>query len=204
MNRAKVLSLTLFASLGLNLYLGGFLSSQIRADKAQGTEVKEVPEPTPAPPRPDHHDRHGKAAHKKGSTRRQGPPPPPGRALLRQMVRVMGGPDDERVQGLKAKTRQEHREHRSALRNARKAVEEALVQEPYEEAALRSALDAIHTQAGGAQLVAQENIISLAGKLTVEERAKLRAALKRNARKRKGPKGRGKERGRQFKEGPPP
>lgn len=102
----------------------------------------------------------------------------------------MGGPNDPRLQDLKDNSREALRSHRRKLRAGRKAVFEALVNEPYDETRLKEALAKIHDQSNEAQELAQEKVLALASRLTAEERAALKVSLSR----KDGPQGPGRKR----------
>src|SRR5690606_32570455 len=107
--------------------------------------------------------------------------------MLRKMVRVMGGPTDPRVKKLREGSRQEMQNMRREMVEARKAVEDALAQEPFDEAALKAAMDSVREAALRAQERAQAGVVTLATVMTAEERKALRMGS--------GPRERGPQRG---------
>src|SRR5690606_15015283 len=95
-------------------------------------------------------------------------------ALLRQMIRVMGGPKDPRIARLREERKDEIAKIRSEMSAAHKRVHEALTVENPDDEELREALKNLRKAACEAQTRAQEGILTLASLMTEDERARLR------------------------------
>jgi len=109
----------------------------------------------PRPPRADHEmpALHGERGEREG---RRGP--------LRGLYREHGD---------------ELREKRRAIGEARRAAREALEKEPFDRAALESALAALRKETGASQEIMHRAIVEAAAKAPPEERKKLGQALER-------------------------
>lgn len=126
-----------------------------------------------------HHAGFREGAHPRGPA-----PSAEGPHLWREMVHVLGGPHDPRVQRLWGERRGELRQVRKDARAAREALSDALTREPFDEKALEAALDQMHALTSQTQLRAQSALLSLARELTPEERRHLAEAARR-----RGPRG---------------
>jgi uncharacterized membrane protein len=93
------------------------------------------------------------------------------------------------LRGLYREHGDELRERRRAIGEARRAARQALDKEPFDRAALESALAALRKETGSSQEIMHRAIVEAAAKATPEERRKLGHALERF-----GP-GTGRERG---------
>lgn len=97
-----------------------------------------------------------------------------GPRLLRGLVRAAGGPNDPRVQALWSGHRQQLAPLREEINASRDRVRSALGSEPFDDQALRRALDAALAARHRADQMAISGAVELAAKMTPEERAKLR------------------------------
>lgn len=96
-----------------------------------------------------------------------------GHEIVRDLIRVMGGPTDPRVRDLWHSHRGDHAQMRDRMLSARKAVHAAIAAEPFDKQQLETALAQLQTITNDAQRQAQAGAIELAQKLTPEERARL-------------------------------
>jgi uncharacterized membrane protein len=108
-------------------------------------------------------------------------------------VRVLGGPDEPRVRALLDQHREEHRALRQKVRAARAAALESLTASAFDRAQAEQRLAELREASRRAEERTQATLTELAGKLTAEERAGLRAALEGEG---EGPGGPGRGRGR--------
>lgn len=192
----KHVSLLLFASLGINLFLGGMWVGTLfdagkghphgdhphhavpPHEKALPTKLVEAPQDQKRGPFSDRDDRtptqrrDGRRGGEPG--KRGGAEGPDDLVLLRRMVQIMGGPNDARVQKLREASREDIREIRREMRAAHQRVEQALSAEPLDEEALRAALTELSEKGTLARTRAQTGIVKLATLMTPEERKKLR------------------------------
>jgi uncharacterized membrane protein len=185
----KHLSLILFASLGINIFLGGMWVGTLFDSKKdhhhKGHEHRALKPPGGSRPHGPFSERNGDAPrnrHEGMHEKRRGDEPGPRNGgegpddlvLLRHMVRIMGGPDDPRVVKLKEASREDIRTTRQAIRAAHQKVHETLAAEPFDEKALRAALTELSDKSTLARSRAQTGIVELAALMTPEERKKLR------------------------------
>jgi uncharacterized membrane protein len=77
------------------------------------------------------------------------------------------------VEGLMKRRGPELRKERGALRAARRAVHDALVQQPFEAAALERALGELRARTGSSQARMHEALLELARELSPEQRRRL-------------------------------
>lgn len=167
MTTRKTLAIGLLASLALNLFLAGVLTRSW----SKGAHCGEAHGPQHSPPE---HRRN--AGDPPGDRRRaEKDRGPPDLELLRQMIRIMGR-EDPRVQQVLSESRQHMRRKRVDLSQARSQVLSALTANPYRPEALQSALADLKAQSQELQGQAQTHVVELAGKLTAEERHRLRSA----------------------------
>lgn len=175
----RKLTLFLIASLALNIFLGGVLGGKLLSEREQTVPIAALGknDETPGRVRQPHLDR-DKPPHRKGAdARRRGRPDSEGPSdllLLRQMIRIMGGPKDERISKLHEERRDEIHRVRSDMQAAHRRVHEALTAEELNKAELDEALKNLRKTAFESQARAQEGILTLARLMTPEERAKLR------------------------------
>jgi 50S ribosomal subunit-associated GTPase HflX len=90
------------------------------------------------------------------------------------MVKAMGGREDPRVTSLRAEHREGLKGVRRYIEKARADVRAALLQEPFEEHALRLALSELRKHSNKAQKRAQDDMVHLALRMTPAERNELR------------------------------
>lgn len=161
---SKRWALALAVSLGLNLFLLG--AATVHWTR-RGPPPDRAGPGVEGEPQPGRRDRAGPGG---GRTDDGGP------ALLREMVRVLGGPGDPRVQRLWSERRQDMRKFRSSMDSARQEVRAALVREPFDQAELEQALGRLHTISSEAQRHSEGAVLALARSLSPEERKKLAAS----------------------------
>ncbi len=187
MTHRKLLGWVLFASLGLNVFLAGAWASQLFC---RGPDRRVHIEPsvrttddTPNGMRSPE-NRTTTSPHRQARMATKGPPT---LRMSRAVAQVMGGRNDARVK--KILERGIAREEWQRIHTAHERVEQALLAEPFDLAALRAAFVELSEQTSAAQTTAQEHVLALAEKMTPEERAALRSRLAREAgaERRKGP-----------------
>lgn len=192
----RKLSLLLFASLGLNIFLGGVLGGKLLSERQESASTttspsqvrsnspqkrKEGGTPKLGKLRHSHQDRtkshrpQDLDAHRRGGPRDHKAEGPSDLFLLRQMIRIMGGPKDPRISNLHEERRDEIHRIRSEMQAAHRRVHEALTAEEPDEQELQASLKNLRKTAFESQARAQEGILTLAKLMTPEERAKLRA-----------------------------
>lgn len=175
MTTTRNLAIVAFTSIGLNVFLGGVLAGKMmRADEPgiheemrARHEASRSEHDAPDRRRSDLHSHHRGAK----SAREAGPTD---LALLRQMIRVMGGPKDPRIARLREERKDEIAKIRSEMSSAHKRVHDALTAKTRDDNELREALKNLRKTAFEAQARAQEGILTLADLMTEEERSRLR------------------------------
>jgi uncharacterized membrane protein len=95
------------------------------------------------------------------------------------------------LRGLYREHGAELREKRRAIGDARRTAREALQKEPFDRAALESALAALRNETGASQEIMHRAIVEAAAKGSPEERKKLGQALERFGPEPGGPRGPG-------------
>ncbi len=192
MTRTKTMTLVAFASLGLNVFFGGILVGKMLRPEAPGAATTETSvRPGNAAPGPKdmemgktppsdrehaNHERHAsRAQHPPRGERGERGDGPSDLALLRRMVRIMGGPKDPRIARLREERKDEIQRIRTEMAAAHRRVHEALTSEKPDDMELREALKNLRKTAFEAQARAQEGILTLAALMTEEERARLRS-----------------------------
>jgi len=174
MPQPKILALLLFGSLGLNLFLGGALGSQwISSKKSQTTHEGTLSSESEIRQTPNQMIRPRMGAHPGARARADGMSASADLALLRQMVGVMGGPNDPRLRQLREKQKGAMSEMRREVHAAHERVRAALSEEANEKE-LSEALKHLRKTTFEAQARAQEGIVLLSNLMTPEERKRLR------------------------------
>jgi uncharacterized membrane protein len=103
-----------------------------------------------------------------------GPGGPGGPELLREVLRVMGGPRDPRVHELWQTRRAEQHRFHEQIQEARLAAQNAMASEPFDRAKLEAALAELQRIMSEGQRRAQSTAVDLVERLTPEERARLK------------------------------
>lgn len=190
----------LFLSLGLNLFLAGTLAGRhfgkgARPEAPRHHETARgvgTPE-RGGPARADQGRKYPKGPHTEGHERRRGgsraEQGPPTLRMLRGIAQTMGGKDDPRVQKILSSEREAQRAIRGKMRAARDALQEALLADPFDEAALNDAFATMSQQTQAAQEKAQGDIAKLISQMTPEEREALRDKFASFGRRKHGPSG---------------
>ncbi len=182
MTRSKVTAIALFISLGVNVFLLGIFSSRLLtpADHPhhapalhRGNEHHAGSGYPPLPPSAEH--RPAAASRSSRPSQREGDANHHDVRMLRQMVQIMGGRKDPRVREFWKSAREDVRETKQQLRQARQRVQEKLIASPFVKEELEQALADLAQQTSASQSHAQSALVELAGLLTDQERAQLRA-----------------------------
>lgn len=172
--KPKTLALALFVSAALNLFFLGLVGRRVMAHREHRDHARERGAEFGA----------GKPAVSNGGPERPERPERPGhpldegsseRHLLRELVDVMGGPKDKRVQAAWSKNRARLRDSRREIREAKERVHLALTRDPFDRGELTSAMDDLRSRTSQAQEEAQQGVLALAAELSVSERAELKA-----------------------------
>lgn len=146
-------------SAGLNLFLlgAGVMHFFHRPPGPHPTEMQPPRSATPRAP----------LSRPSRSFERDQPP------FLRELIDSLGGPRDPRVRQWREESRDDIRQFQQEMREARSSVQAALIQEPFNEKSLETALQKLHTVSQGAQAHSHTALLSLARQLSPEERAQL-------------------------------
>ncbi len=187
MPKDRKLALLLFVSLGINLFLGGLVGGRLLGQESHQHAHVEADHPHQPPKGSKGIEKSAKehpGAHQnrmlkgEGHPRRDRPEHPAGGpgdlALLRDMIRIMGGPADPRISELRTERREVIRQVRTDMKAAHDRMRAALTAEPHDEDELRDALKNLRKTAFESQARAQEGILTLSRRMTKEERQKLR------------------------------
>src|SRR6187431_3235932 len=113
----KKWGIALALSVGLNLFLLGAISVHVMGRRAS------------AGPSGPAMNEHGPGPEGPGARGDNGP------VLLREMVQVLGGPRDPRVQKLWGERRQDMKKFKGDMESSRQEVQSALSREPFDQAA---------------------------------------------------------------------
>jgi uncharacterized membrane protein len=161
----------LYVSLTLNVFLLGVVSVHAfgrgRAPRGIHTTGKD----------PGAHDigsEHGPMRGRHGGRGAGAMHGPGGAELMRDVVRVMGGPRDPRVHAVWQARREDQAQLRARMRTARSAAQAALASDPFDQQRFEAALSELHRVTSEGQSRAQASVVELAEKLTPSERAQLR------------------------------
>jgi len=178
MTPQKRIALALFASVGVNIFLLGFMS--------QETPTALEPKADAARPGPEQAKRKG--AEAKGARGKRAQRKPPGSDalhMMRHMIQVMGGREDPRVKKIWTSSKGTMRTLRKELRASHDNVHETLTGETFDKEALQNALQELGEKSRAGQEFAQNQVVELAEMLTPEERKKLKEKAKAPAKKKR-------------------
>jgi uncharacterized membrane protein len=158
MNRQKVLTALFSLSVALNIFFLGVAGARLVH-------------------RLKHADLASHRAGEPGGHRPEAFGPPGPHRTVRDLVQVMGGKNNPRVEAVWQEQRGRLHNRHLDRQNTHKALTQALTHDPYSEQELRAVLQKLNDEALAVQQGAQSAVVQLAAQLTPQERHQLKVLM---------------------------